>query len=231
MISETNREPEMGLTFEKVWAALQENARQMRESQREFDRLSKETDARMKETDAQIKETAARIKETAAQMKETDAQMKETDRKMKETDRKIGKLGDRLGELIEHLVAPNMIKKFNDLGYTFSKYSIHVIIDDPKLSLAAEIDILLENGDVALAVEVKSKLATEHISDHVARMQKLRRYSDARKDFRKFIGAVAGGIVPPEAKSFALKNGFYVMEQSGDTMTLDIPKDFSPKEW
>jgi hypothetical protein len=32
-------------------------------------------------------------------------------------------------------------------------------------------------------------------------------------------------------KPFALKNGFYVIEQSGDTVTINMPEDFIPKEW
>jgi hypothetical protein len=43
MITETKREPEMGLTFEKVWAMFQETDRQI-----------KETELQLKETDRKI---------------------------------------------------------------------------------------------------------------------------------------------------------------------------------
>ncbi|MDR2304976.1 MAG: hypothetical protein LBE10_10360 [Treponema sp.] len=50
-------------------------------------------------------------------MKEPALQMKETDRKMKETDRKIDKLGSKPGDLVEELIFPNILEKFNQPGY------------------------------------------------------------------------------------------------------------------
>ena len=35
----------------------------------------------------------------------------------------------------------------------------------------------------------------------------------------------------PGAKQAVLEAGFYVIEQSGDTMRIDIPEGFVPKEW
>ena len=52
------REPQMGLTFEKVWAMFQESDRQMRElreSQRETERLMRESQLEMERV---IKETS-----------------------------------------------------------------------------------------------------------------------------------------------------------------------------
>jgi hypothetical protein len=192
MAQETTREPEMGLTFERVWAMFQETDRQF---------------------------------------KETDRQFKETDRKFKETDRKISKLGDRIGELVEHLMSANIVEKFNRLGYAFGRANPNARFFSPRNELLAEVDILLENGDVALAVEVKSKLTADDVTYHVGRMERLRRYADEHGDRRRLIGAVAGAIMSDGVKPFALKNGFYVIEQSGDTATINIPEDFIPKEW
>jgi hypothetical protein len=192
MTTETNREPEMGLTFEKVWAMFQETDRKFQEIARKSE---------------------------------------ETDRQFKETDRKISKLGGRLGELVEHLVAPNILEKFNKLGYVFGKFGLDVSFVDAQGVHLAEVDILLENGDVTLAVEVKSKLMIDDVRDHITRMEKLRRYAGEHGDSRKLLGAVAGAIIPKESKIFALKNGFYVIEQAGDTVKIDVPDGFTPKEW
>jgi hypothetical protein len=32
-------------------------------------------------------------------------------------------------------------------------------------------------------------------------------------------------------REFAVKNGFFVVAQSGDTMNIDVPEGFKPKEW
>jgi hypothetical protein len=66
-----------------------------------------------------LRETDRIIKETSLQQKETDRLIKETSLQMKETDRKIGELGNRFGELAEHLVAPGIVRRFNDMGYHF----------------------------------------------------------------------------------------------------------------
>jgi hypothetical protein len=36
---------------------------------------------------------------------------------------------------------------------------------------------------------------------------------------------------PLQVKRYALKSGFYVIEQSGDTVKIDIPEGFKPREW
>jgi hypothetical protein len=132
---------------------------------------------------------------------------------------------------VEHLVSPNILEKFNDLGFRFGKTGTDVRFKDLQGSLIAEVDILLENGDVALAVEVKTKLTIPDVQDHISRMEKLRRCADGHGDRRKLMGAVAGAIIAEGVKPFALKNGFYVLEQTGDTVKIDIPPGFSPREW
>jgi hypothetical protein len=197
------REPEMGLSFEKVWAMFQE-------TDRKIDRI---------------------VQETTRQMKETDRIVQETARQMKETDRKIGNLGSRIGDLVEQMIAPNILEKFEKLGYVFGKVAPRVWYNDSRGGHIAEVDLLLENGDTALAVEVKTSLTTNDVRDHVKRMETLRRYADEHGDKRRFLGAVAGAIATGEVKAFAVKNGFFVLEQSGDTVQISVPENFKPREW
>jgi hypothetical protein len=176
-------------------------------------------------------ETGLTFEKVWAMFQETDRKFQETDRKFQETDRKISKLGNRVGELVEHLVSPNILEKFNQLGYDFGKISPNVRFKGRRDSLMAEVDILLENGDIVLAVEVKTKLTADDVADHIERMEKLRCYAEEHRDRRKLLGAVAGAIVPEGVKSFAIKNGFYVIEQAGDTVKINTPEGFIPKEW
>jgi hypothetical protein len=218
---ENQREPEMGLTFEKVWASFQETERYLNERFAETDRLLKENAQSLRETERLLKESS----------RETDRQFRETDRQFKETDRKISKLGGRLGELVEHLVAPNLLEKFRQLGYQFGRVGTDVRYVDANNKTLAEVDILLENGDIVMAVEVKAKLTNSDVRAHIERMRKLRTYADNHEDKRKLIGAVAGAIIADEVKEFARKNGFYVLEQAGDTVKIDVPENFTPKIW
>jgi hypothetical protein len=89
----------------------------------------------------------------------------------------------------------------------------------------------LENGDTVMAVEVKTKLTTADVKEHTARMKKLRSYADKHGDTRSILGAVAGAVIPEGVKPFALKSGFYVIEQSGDTIKIDVPDGFVPRKW
>jgi hypothetical protein len=166
-----------------------------------------------------------------AMFRETDRKFQETDRKFQETDRKISKLGSRIGDLVEELIVPNILEKFNRLGYVFGKVAPNVRYSDPLGRVIAEVDILLENGDTVLAVEVKTTLTDNDVRDHAARMGKLRRYADEHQDRRKLLGAVAGAIASEEVKAFAVKNGFFVLEQSGDTVKISVPEGFKPREW
>ena len=177
----------------------------------------------------------AALMENREQMREmsqeADRRMKETDRRMKETDRRIGELGNRFGELAEHLVAPSIMEKFNALNFTFEQISQDVKITDSSGRFLAEIDILLENGDTVIFVEVKSKPLQKDVDDHVSRMEILRRRADTRNDTRKFQGAIAGAIMHDSVRDYAHKTGFYVIEQTGDTVKISIPEDFTPRQW
>jgi len=179
---------------------------------------------------ALVRENSLQIKETREQIKETGLQMKETDKQIKELKKQIGKLGNRFGELAEHLVAPNIAEKFNALGYHFDGYCSDTWFKEDG-RIIAEIDILLENDESVIAVEVKSKPLVDDVDDHVTRMENLRRYKDRHHDSRKIHGAIAGAIMPAPVREYARKKGFYVIEQTGDTVTINIPEGFIPREW
>jgi hypothetical protein len=160
------------------------------------------------------------------------ALFRETDRKMQETDRRIGKLTNTLGEIVEHLVAPGMKKKFRELGYHFEYSNTNTCIESAATGQKiAEMDVWLTNGEYALAVEVKSNFTTEYVNDHIDRLKKIREYFDNAGDKRKILGAVAGAVFKDNVRDYAVKKGFFVLAQSGDTMFIDVPKGFMPREW
>jgi hypothetical protein len=210
-------QPQMGLNFEQVWAALMETRRHIEDT----DRLIKES---QQKTDKQMQETDRLIKETDKQVKETDKQMKETDRQVKELNKKWGDMSNRFGELAEHLVIPNIVEKFNALGYHFEDTAKERKFSNPETKkVDAEFDALLENGKYSIGVEVKAKPNEEDVSDHINRLEFLRRYKDKRGDKREIRGAIAGAIMPDHVRRAALKAGMYVIEQSGDTVKIEEP--------
>jgi hypothetical protein len=222
------REPPKGVTFEDVWALFQETGLRMQET----DRCMQETDRRMQETDRVIKEMGA---ETDRQIQETKQVIKEmgaeTDRQLKEAGRLIGNLGNRLGEVIEHLMSPKLHEKFEELGLHFTRASRYHELRDQNKNRLAEIDVLLENSEYAMAVEVKTRLMVEDVKDHVKRLEILRKVADEHNDRRKYLGAVAGAVVDQEVSAYAQKSGFYVIIPSGETVDIEVPEGFKPRVW
>ena len=199
-----------GVTPEEVWAAL----REITEQQKETDRLMKENEQRQKET--------------GRQMKEYDRQMKESAR---EWNKRMGELGNRFGELAEHLVAPGIEERFNQLGYHFSEVALGDIKIVENRKTKAEFDLLLQNDSTIIAVEVKVKPDMEDVKDHVKRLEILSEYRHKKNDLRKVEGAVAGAIFGKAVKMAVIKAGLYVIEQSGDTMKIEVPDGFVPRKW
>ena len=168
----------------------------------------------------------------AALMEDREHQ-KETSREIKELTRQMGGLHNSFGELAEHLVAPGVARRFNELGYHFNIEVTRGLIIKEEGKIKAEIDILLENGECIIAVEVKTKvqanIGNDDIEHHKQRLTILRKYR--LQDQRKILGAIAGAMFAPGAKEAALQAGFFVLEQSGDTMQMDLPDGFIPQEW
>jgi len=191
-----------GLDFEQVWAALMENREQLKENARE-------------------------IKES---QQETDRQLKETDRSLKELGKRFGDFTNRFGEVVEYMIAPNLQDKFYDMGLDFQEACPNYKVRSKKNNIHFQVDVYLTNGDTAMLVEIKTKLTISDINEHILRLEKMRKYADLRGDKRTFLGAVAGVVIESDEREYALSNGFYLIEPSGETFNITPPYN-KPKEW
>jgi hypothetical protein len=161
-----------------------------------------------------------------AALQEVAAVQKEADRRME----KLFGVINYFGVIPEYMLPPNLREKFRDLGLNFPATYSSAEISDFDNNIFLEIDVKLENGDKAMLVEVKTKLTTEDVKDHVKRLKKMRVYADLHGDRRTFLGAVAGVVMTQNVKDYALGQGFYVVEPSGETFNITSP-DGNPKEW
>lgn len=144
----------------------------------------------------------------------------------------VGDLSNSFGELAEHLVTPGVLKKFNDIGFKVEKTSKNIKIMKPDLSkLLTEIDILLENGEIAIVVEVKAKFRDKYLEEFLNKMKIIREYADRKQDKRVFLGAIASPVIDDIQCKNILNEGIYVIVQSGDTMQIISPEGFKPREW
>ena len=89
---------------------------------------------------------------------------------------------------------------------------------------------MLENGEKAMLIEVKTKLTLDRINYHLTRLEKMRKYADLHGDKRTFLGAVADIVVTDEIRDYALSQGFYFIEYAGENFYITAPNG-KPKEW
>ena len=82
---------------------------------------------------------------------------------------------------------------------------------------------LLEDGEYAMVVEVKSLFNKNDVIEHQERMKIVREYADKRSDTRKYLAAIAGATIDGTAREYALESGIYVIEQTGDTVRVKSP--------
>jgi hypothetical protein len=211
-------QPQRGLTFEDVWAALMEDRERQKEADRQFQASKAEHDRMIAGHDRMI----AGHDRMIAEMKESQ----------KNLTHQMGGLHNSFGELAEHLVAPGIAEKFNALEYHFDSIAPggKKILDEHGQALA-QIDLLLENGEYSVAVEVKSKPNEDDVAEHVERLEILRLHMDKHHDTRIIRGAMAGAIFADSVKRASIKAGLYVIVQSGDTMNIETPAGFNPREW
>jgi hypothetical protein len=238
------------LNFEHIYQIL----REVSEKQREAAEIRKETEHIMKqsaidaekrfqELDQLIKQNAIaaekRSQEINQQMQETDRRMQETDRQMQETDKKleklsknVGGLNSSMGELIETLIASRLWEKFAGYPYNLKRSYRRIPVYDNKHKALTDIDILLSDGQWVMAMEVKREPDKDDIDHHIRRMDLIRKFPPAETLNKKLLGAIAGGVVEPHIKDYAHKAGFFILELSGESVSLVSPPDnFSPKIW
>jgi hypothetical protein len=231
-IAVQTRQPQRGLTFDDVWAMFQETDKKFQEAaatRKETEKMFQETDKKFQESKAEHDRMIADHDRMIADHDRMIAEMKESQKQLND---QMGGLHNSFGELAEHLVAPNIAEKFNDMGYHFDSIAPggKKILDEHGNKLA-QIDLLLENGEYSVAVEVKSRPKENDIAKHLDRLQILRLHMDKHHDSRIIRGALAGAVFPESVKEAAIEAGLYVIVQTGDTMRIETPKDFTPREW
>jgi len=190
----------------------------------------KELEKIQKETWAAIRETQQAHRKTEKAHEETEESFKkfqdETRKAAKEMQKNIGGLGKSLGSMVEHILTPGLPQKFKKLGYSFNRIATYKYAE----GVYAQIDGMLENGTQAVAVEVKVTLRQGDIDEHLLRMEKIRNYADEHGDKRQFMGAMAATVTDETTRNYALKQGLFVIEPSGEDVKVTKP-DNAVRVW
>ncbi|GHU88255.1 hypothetical protein FACS189476_05050 [Spirochaetia bacterium] len=202
------QQPQMGLTFEQVWAALMENRDQQKKTEEVVNKMA----ARVDQASAAVKEMAARVDRVSEN---------------------VGGVNQSMGELVETLISAKLWEKFDAYSYNFQRAYRRVELFDDTNRKRTDIDILLTNGEYAMAVEVKRHLdAKDDIDHHLRRMELIQKFPPNQCGGKKLLGAMAGGAVDTDMLDYAHSVGLFVLELTGDSVRLATPPaEFKPRQW
>jgi Holliday junction resolvase-like predicted endonuclease len=212
-------EQQIPLTYEGIKAMVREVIREIDlESDRKFDRGMEKSRLEFEQI-----------------MKGLAEQQKKTELAVERTNKTVGNLRSNVGKVIEHMVRGHIEEKFQALGYRDIDKCYQNVEFAQNTPNAGEIDLVLENGDVIILIEVKTRLQVPRVLKHIEKLGKYRRHVNSKKgksENMRFIGAVAGAVVEDDAKDLAHENGMYVIVQSGKAVEIITPPEgFVAKEW
>lgn len=192
------------LTFEKIWAAIQETNEQVKAIRRELD-------------------------ENAQHGKEPERRRAEFDR---EFDDWYG--GSKLiGEVDEYSLASHLVTKFRELNLEFTCTSGEVTIANKKHNIFTGYSASLANDDIEIAVKINIEPDIKDVDSFIICMEKIRKHADLYKNYnRMYRGAFAGTDIRESVREYALKKGFYVIVPEGDTLKIIVPEgEYQIREW
>jgi hypothetical protein len=206
----------MTTATEISWDELKAMIQGLAEQGKETDRRMQETDRRMQETDRLIRD----LRESG----------KETDRRIRALERQLGRLGNRLGQFVQDMVEPAVVRLFQERGIPVHRVMPNVRARDDAGQTVMEIDLLVINGDHAIAVECKSRLTTDDVDEHLERLAQFKAAFPEYAD-KLLHGAVAAMGAPDEVVRYAERQGLYVLVQADDDVVLRNQPGFEPRTW
>jgi hypothetical protein len=205
-------------------------------SQAEADRRFAEADRRLAEANRLAAERAAeadrRLAEAnrlaAERAAEADRRMKELEKVAANTSREVAGLTTRWGQFVENLVEPGVVRLFQERGIQVKETAQRKISN--RLEAPMEIDIWAVDGDVAVAIEVKSRLSRGDVDGFLDTLSRFRLAFPHYGDYRIY-GAVAAIEIDRGVDRYAYQRGLWVIKQTGDTVTLANDLSFQPRSW
>jgi uncharacterized protein YjgD (DUF1641 family) len=218
---QTAKKPVKKAPKKGTWEEIQAGFKELHELQKVTENTLNKSIEEMKKTN---EETKRALREANQETERTLNRAIESTEKT--LNKAIGGLGNTLGSLVEHIMTPDLPQKFKKLGYKFDR----IIKIKYAEGIYAEIDAILENGALAMVVEVKTTLRQSDIDDHLVRMEKVRKYADEHGDKRQFMGAIAATITDKSTREYALKKGLFVIEPSGEDVKVTKPET-EPRIW
>jgi len=152
--------------------------------------------------------------------------------RVKEPGKKIDIFDNYRSDIVRYVLLPCLLKKFREFGFDFDMYYHDGSITDKENNIFTHIDAALRGGDKEMIIEVNSEPTIDDIKEHIERMGKIQTHARRYTFKRIHLGAIMGVVINDNEKTFALENGFYLIEPSGEEFTITVPEgEYSPRKW
>ena len=217
------------LTWAELREIIKENTKQMmltearmqQEHERrmaEYDRRKEDHERRMAEYDRRKAEDDRRKAEDERLSRETRLQMQETDRKLRELAEQFT---STTGHITEGIMKPAAQRIFQEAGFDISHYLCNMHSKMKNEHAEMEVDLLMLNGTIAIAVEIKTDCRKKDIDHFMRQMAKFKRLFREYRD-KEVLAAVAALNYDKDALEYAKKQGLLAITTTdGDLFTLE----------
>ncbi|MFZ2726510.1 MAG: hypothetical protein WAX77_09690 [Methylococcaceae bacterium] len=220
------------MTDDELKALVASVAIAQKETGKQMELFAKENNERMKQADERMKHTDEQLKLTAEQLKRTDEQLKRTDEKLERTDKKLerigitlGNMGRNQGEVAEEFFYNSLAQDNHLGGIHFDEITKN--LSKHRGSIQEEYDLVMANGNAVAIVEVKYKAHQDDLNKLDRKMRHFKQLFPMYQAFKQY-GAIAAFHIHDDAKTEAIKRGYFVLQrsgkvirsESGDTLTV-----------
>ena len=199
------------VTLDDIYALFQR-------SQEEADRRFAEADRRAAASKAEFDRRAAEAEQRLARAEAIAAQANQA----------VNNLSSRWGRFVENIVAPAVLRLFQERG--FAVQEIYQRVRSARDAINLEVDILAVDDNVAVIVEIKSRLTQNHIRQV---LNTLSQFKTAFPHYANYQihGAVAAIEIDRDIDTYASNQGLFVIVQAGDSVEISNDQNFSPRTW
>jgi hypothetical protein len=194
-----------------------------------FQRAQQETERRAAEFDRELSESRAEFDRRLAEADRRAAESKvQNDQAIESMRKTVDALTSRWGRFVENLVAPAVLRLFQERG--FNVQEVYQRVRSARGSRNLEIDVLVVDDDVAIVVEVKSRLTQNEIRQVLNTLSQFKTAFPHYANYQIY-GAVAAIEIDKDVDNYAYNQGLFVIVQSGDSVMISNTLDFRPRTW
>jgi hypothetical protein len=199
--------------------------RRLTELSEAADRRSAEADRRSAELDRRLAELSEAADLRAA---EAEERLARSEAIAAQANQAVSKLSGRWGLFVENLVAPGVVRLFQERGIAVKEMHRRMTADRGRVHL--EVDIFAVDDTIAVVVEVKSRLTRKKVNRFLKDLAQFKVAFPAYKNYQIY-GAVAGIEIDREVERHAYEKGLFVIKQSGEAVEITNDSEFVPAIW